>query len=45
MLEVLDYRFIDQPTAAEIADMVLDFLSYCKNEAGCQPSLKTTFTE
>jgi hypothetical protein len=23
---------------------VLDFLSYCKNCAGCQPSLKSTFT-
>jgi hypothetical protein len=45
ILRVFESQFIDQITAIEIVEIVLDFLSFCKNKAGCQPPLKTTFTE
>lgn len=45
MLAVIETSYVNQLTEVEIIDMVLDFLSYCKNYAGCQPLLKSTFTE
>ncbi len=45
MLAIIETSYVNQLTEVEIIDMVLDFLSYCKNYAGCQPLLKSTFTE
>lgn len=45
MLDVIDRRFIDKSATLEIIGIVLDFLSFCKKEAGCQPLLNTTFTQ
>jgi hypothetical protein len=46
MLDILEITYVDQPTEIQIIDMVLDFLSYCKNCArGGYPLLKSTFTK
>ncbi len=45
MLDIFRIRYVRDEIKKEIVNLVLDFLSFCKDRVSLQPSLKTSFTE
>jgi hypothetical protein len=45
MLNDFSQRFYDHQSSKELIALIIDFLSYCKNQSGGEPKLPTTFTK